>query len=54
VIHIASALSVLRTLPPERQPVLRRHARLLAEAATALESEEERRRAREAIAPLLT
>lgn len=53
VIHLARALSVLRTLPPERLPVLRRHARLLAEAATALESEEDRRRAREAIAPLL-
>ena len=54
VIHLARALSVLRTLPPRRQPALRRHARLLSEAATALESEEERRRAREAIAPLLT
>jgi uncharacterized membrane protein len=54
VIHLARALSLLRTLPPQRQPVLRRQARLLAEAGTALESEEERRRAREAIAPLLT
>ena len=53
VIHLARAMSVLRTLPAQRQPVLRRHARLLAEAATALESEEERRRAQEAIAPLL-
>ena len=54
VIHLARALSVLRTLPPHRRPALRRHARLLSEAATALQSEEERRRAREAIAPLLT
>ena len=53
VVHLARALSVLRTLPPQRQPVLRRHARLLADAATDLESEDERRRAQEAIAPLL-
>lgn len=53
VIHLARALSVLRTLPPQRHAVVRRHARLLADAATAIESEDERRRALEAIAPLL-
>lgn len=53
VIHLARALSVLHTLPPHRHPALRRHARLLADAAQGLDSEDERRRAREAIGPLL-
>ena len=53
VIHLARALSVLRTLPEARHPVLRRHARLLADAAESLAPEYERRRALEAIGSLL-
>ena len=54
VIHLARALTVLRSLPPGRHAVLRRHARSLADAAAAsISLEDDRRHALEAIAPLL-
>jgi uncharacterized membrane protein len=54
VMHMARALTMLRSLPPDRQPAVSRHARLLADAATAtIELPDERRRVLAAIAPLL-
>jgi uncharacterized membrane protein len=54
VIHLARALTMLRALPPERHPVLARHARQLADAATAsIVLADERSRAMAAITPLL-
>lgn len=54
VVHLARALSMLRSLPPHRHGALIRHARLLADAAAAsITLEDERRGALEAIGPLL-
>ncbi|MBW3654129.1 MAG: DUF2254 domain-containing protein [Actinobacteria bacterium] len=54
VVHLARALSMLRSLPPHRHAALTRHARQLAGAAAAsITLEDERRSALEAIAPLL-
>lgn len=52
-LHLARSLSMLRALPPHRQPTVTRHARLLGDAATRIEVESERRRVMEAVAPLL-
>jgi uncharacterized membrane protein len=53
VIHLARGLSILRSLPVARHAPLRRQARLLADAASGIELEGDRRRALEAVAPLL-
>ena len=54
VLHVARALTMLRALPPDRQPAISHQARLWADAATAsIELEGERRHALAAIAPLI-
>jgi uncharacterized membrane protein len=53
VVHLARGLSILRSLPAHRHPVLREQARLLADGASAIALEADRRRALEAVAPLL-
>lgn len=53
VIHLARALSILRSLPPHRHPALVSQARLLAEGASGIALEGDRRRALEALSPLL-
>ena len=55
VLHMARALTMLRALPPDRQPAISRQARLLADAASrSIELEDERRHALAALAPLLS
>jgi uncharacterized membrane protein len=54
VIHMTRALTMLRSLPPDRHAAITRHAGLLSDAASAsIALEAERRRALEAIEPLL-
>ena len=54
VLHMARAFTMLRSLPPDRQPAISHHARALADAAAAsIELPDERRQALAAIAPLL-
>lgn len=52
VIHLARGLSILRSLPASRHAVLREQARLLAQAASGIELDADRRRALDAVAPL--
>jgi uncharacterized membrane protein len=53
VVHLARGLSILRSLPAHRHAALREQARLLADGARAIEIEGDRRRALEAVGPLL-